>query len=139
MGLPLIEIKAAGPTFCKAGIDEPDGVRTMPTDPARVKRTDPGEPEKCPVWYLHKVYSDKAVQDWVMQGCRSEGIGCLDCKKRLIEEIKKEQAPIIERPKEYEENPDLVRNIINEGCDAAREIAHETMGEVKQVVGLDYL
>jgi tryptophanyl-tRNA synthetase len=114
-------------------------IRTMPTDPARVKRTDPGEPEKCPVWSLHKVYSGDALKEWVVQGCRSASIGCLDCKKPLIEAINKEQAPIIEQAKEYEANPDLVRNIIHSGCEAAREIAQETLEEVKQVMGLDYL
>lgn len=114
-------------------------IRTMPTDPARIKRTDPGEPEKCPVWSLHKVYSDAAVKEWVQMGCRSAGIGCLECKQPVIDAINKEQAPIIERAKEYEENPDLIRNIINEGCDAAHEAADETMREVKQTMGLDYL
>lgn len=114
-------------------------IRTMPTDPARIKRTDPGEPEKCPVWSLHKVYSDAAVKEWVQSGCRSAGIGCLDCKQPVIDAINKEQAPIIERAQEYEENPDLIRTIINEGCDAAREAADETMREVKQAMGLDYL
>lgn len=114
-------------------------IRTMPTDPARVKRTDPGEPEKCPVWSLHKVYSAAEVKNWVEQGCRSAGIGCLDCKKPLIDAINAEQAPIIARGKEFAENPDLVRNIIRSGCDAAQEVAQATLEEVKQVMGLDYL
>lgn len=114
-------------------------IRTMPTDPARVKRTDPGEPEKCPVWLLHKVYSDEQTKDWVQAGCRSAGIGCLDCKKPLIETVQQEQAEMRARAKPFEENPNLVRNIIAAGCEAAREVASETMDEVKRVMGLDYL
>jgi len=113
-------------------------IRTMPTDPARVKRTDPGEPEKCPVWGLHKVYSAEDVKDWVQKGCRSAGIGCLDCKKPLIEAIQREQNGMIERAKEYEDNPELLKTIVSNGCEAARDIAQETLKEVKQVMGLDY-
>jgi len=113
-------------------------IRTMPTDPARVKRTDPGDPEKCPVWSLHKVYSDDVVKKWVDQGCRTAGIGCLDCKKPLIDAITREQNVMIEKAKEYEEQPDLVKNIVAEGCDAAREVARKTLEEVHQVMGLDY-
>ena len=91
-------------------------IRTMPTDPARVKRTDPGEPEKCPVWFLHKVYSDSQTKDWVQAGCRSAEIGCLDCKKPLIEKIQQEQTEMRARAKPFEENLDLVRNIIAAGC-----------------------
>lgn len=113
-------------------------IRTMPTDPARVKRTDPGEPEKCPVWHLHQVYSDESTLQWVQTGCRTAGIGCLDCKKPLIENIKQEQAPFIERAKEFENNDNLLRTIIAEGCKAACEVAKETLKEVNQVMGLDY-
>lgn len=114
-------------------------IRTMPTDPARVRRNDPGEPEKCPVWYLHKVYSDEEVKEWVLKGCRSAGIGCLDCKRPLIAAILQEQAPILERAQEFEKNPTLVRNILAEGCEAAREVAQETLDEVNQAMGLNYL
>lgn len=114
-------------------------IRTMPTDPARVRRTDPGEPEKCPVWSLHKVYSNEEVKEWVQHGCRTASIGCLDCKRPLIKEIQDEQAPFIERAAEYEKNPDLIRNILVEGCEAAREVASETLDEVKQAMGLNYL
>jgi hypothetical protein len=69
----------------------------MTTDPARVRRTDPGDPDKCPVWQFHKVYSDEATQDWVVQGCTSAGIGCLDCKQPVIDAIVKEQQPWRER------------------------------------------
>lgn len=114
-------------------------IKTMPTDPARVRRTDPGDPEKCPVWYLHKVYSNEEVKEWVQVGCRTAGIGCLDCKRPLITEIQEEQAPIIAAAEEYEKNPDLVKSILAEGCDVAREVAGETLEEVKQAMGLNYL
>ena len=113
-------------------------VRTMPTDPARVKRTDPGEPEKCPVWQLHKVYSDPATKEWVQVGCRSAGIGCLDCKQPVIDAIQKELQPIQEAAKEYENDLNLVKSIVAEGTEAARETARETMEEVRSVIGLDY-
>ena len=113
-------------------------LKTMPTDPARVRRSDPGEPEKCPVWSLHQVYSDHATQDWVQTGCRSAGIGCLDCKKPLIEAVLQELKPIQERAREYEQDPETVRGIISEGNEAAREVARETMEEVRQVMGLVY-
>lgn len=113
-------------------------LKTMPTDPARVRRTDPGEPEKCPVWSLHQVYSDPDTQDWVQNGCRSAGIGCLDCKRPLIEAVQAELKPIQERAKEYAEDPETVRGVISEGCEAAREVARETMEEVRQVMGLVY-
>lgn len=113
-------------------------LKTMPTDPARVRRSDPGEPEKCPVWSLHQVYSDHDTQDWVQTGCRSAGIGCLDCKKPLIEAVLQELKPIQERAREYEQDPETVRGIISEGNEAAREVARETMEEVRQVMGLVY-
>jgi len=113
-------------------------LKTMPTDPARVRRSDPGEPEKCPVWSLHQVYSDHDTQDWVQEGCRSAGIGCLDCKKPLIEAVLNELKPIQERAREYEEDPETVRGIISEGCEDAREVARETMEEVRQAMGLVY-
>lgn len=112
-------------------------MRTMPTDPARVRRSDPGEPEKCPVWGLHKVYSDDAVQDWVQKGCRSAGIGCLECKKPLIDAVITEVKEFRERAREFEENPQLVRHIAAEGAEAARDVARETLEEVKEVMGLE--
>lgn len=112
-------------------------IRTMPTDPARIKRTDPGEPEKCPVWHLHKVYSSETTQQWVQQGCRSAGIGCLECKKPLIEAVQAEQAAIAARAKEYENNPDLVQGILAEGREKAREAARETLEEVRQAMRLE--
>ncbi len=113
-------------------------LRTMPTDPARVRRTDPGEPDKCPVWQLHLVYSDDSTRDWVQQGCRSAGIGCLDCKQPVIDAVLAEQEPIRERSQEYLDNPEAVRGIIQEGCERAREAARETLDEVRQAMGLVY-
>jgi len=113
-------------------------LRTMPTDPARVRRTDPGDPEKCPVWNLHQVYSNDEIKDWVQQGCRSAAIGCIDCKGPVIEAVQAELAPIRERAKEFEADHDLVRNTINEGCERARDVAKQTIAEVRQVMGLEY-
>jgi tryptophanyl-tRNA synthetase len=113
-------------------------IRTMPTDPARVRRTDPGEPEKCPVWALHQVYSDDATREWVQQGCRSAGIGCLECKQPVIDAVRAELRPIQERAREYESDPSAVRTIINEGCEAARDMARDTLDEVRRAMGLAY-
>ncbi|MFO7592551.1 MAG: tryptophan--tRNA ligase [Pseudomonadota bacterium] len=122
--------------------EEPEEVekklRTMPTDPARVRRTDPGDPDKCPVWQLHEVYSNEDTREWVQEGCRSAGIGCLDCKKPVIEAIKAELAPIRERAQEFIDQPQLVRNIITEGNEEARDVARETLKEVRTVMGLSY-
>ena len=120
--------------------DEPEVVekvlRTMPTDPARVRRTDPGDPEKCPVWQFHQVYSSDEVHGWVQQGCRSAGIGCIECKQPVIDGVLAELIPIQQRAKEYEGQPDLVRSIINEGCDRARDVARETIDEVRHAMSL---
>jgi tryptophanyl-tRNA synthetase len=113
-------------------------IRTMPTDPARVKRTDPGEPEKCPVWQLHLVYSDDKTKAWVQQGCRSAGIGCLECKQPVIEGVLAELNPIRERAERYLDDPTLVRNIISDGAEKAEKMAQETLREVRQAMGLDY-
>ncbi|MFO8024040.1 tryptophan--tRNA ligase [Thiohalophilus sp.] len=113
-------------------------LRTMPTDPARVRRTDPGDPEKCPVWKLHQVYSSDEVRDWVQQGCTSAGIGCLECKAPVIEAIQAELEPIHERAMEYQQDTGLVRKIITEGCDKARDTARQTLQEVRQAMGLEY-
>ena len=122
--------------------DDPDtvskNIRTMPTDPARVRRTDPGNPEKCPVWQFHQVYSDNATQKWVVQGCTSAGIGCLECKQPVIDGVLKELGPIRERASYYDTSPDLVRNIIADGCERAQELARETMRDVREVMGLNY-
>lgn len=113
-------------------------LRTMPTDPARVRRQDPGDPEKCPVWKLHQIYSSEEVKAWVQQGCRSAGIGCLDCKQPLIDAVLAELAPIRERAEEYMSDREAVRGIIAEGCETAREVARQTMEEVRQAMGLVY-
>ncbi len=113
-------------------------IRTMPTDPARGRRTDPGDPEKCPVWQLHQVYSGDDVRAWVQQGCRSAGIGCLECKQPVIDAMLKELAPIQERARAYTEEPDVVKNIIADGCEKARDLARETMRDVREAMGLNY-
>ena len=113
-------------------------IRTMPTDPARVRRDDPGDPEKCPVWSLHKIYSNAETRDWVVKGCTTAGIGCLDCKQPLIDAILKEQEPIRERAQRYLDQPKLLRDIVDAGCDKARAVAQETMREVRQAMGLSY-
>jgi tryptophanyl-tRNA synthetase len=122
--------------------DDPETVkkkiRTMPTDPARVKRTDPGNPEKCPVWEFHQVYSDDKTRDWVQQGCRSAGIGCLECKQPVIDAVLAELAPIRERAQRYMDDPTLVKNIVADGCEKARQLAQETMREVRDAMGLTY-
>lgn len=114
-------------------------IRTMPTDPARVRRTDPGEPEKCPVYALHKIYSDGPTREWVVKGCRSAGIGCLECKQPVIDAILKEQEPMRERAQQYLDDPSLVRAIVADGCDQARKLAQETMRDVREAMGLAYL
>lgn len=113
-------------------------MRTMPTDPARVRRTDPGEPERCPVWQLHKVYSDEPTKQWAATGCRSAGIGCLECKQPVIDAVLKEQEPMRERAQQYLDDPTLVRAIIADGCEKARRMAQETMRDVREVMGLSY-
>lgn len=113
-------------------------IRTMPTDPARVKRHDPGDPEKCPVWQFHLVYSGEETRQWVQQGCKSAGIGCLECKQPLIQSVLAEQAPMRERAQRYVDDPTLVKSIIADGCEKARELASETMREVREAMGLNY-
>ncbi|VVD93161.1 tryptophan--tRNA ligase [Pandoraea terrigena] len=113
-------------------------VRTMPTDPARVRRTDPGDPEKCPVWQLHQVYSDDDTRDWVQKGCRSAGIGCIECKQPVIEGILREQQPMLERAQKYVDDPSLLRAIVADGCEKARKSAQEVMREVREAMGLQY-
>ncbi|MES2536874.1 MAG: tryptophan--tRNA ligase [Pseudomonadota bacterium] len=113
-------------------------IRTMPTDPARVRRTDPGNPEKCPVWQLHQVYSDDTTRDWVVKGCTTAGIGCLECKQPVIDAILKEQEPMRERAQRYLDDPALVRAIVADGCGKARTLAQETMRDVRDVMGLSY-
>jgi tryptophanyl-tRNA synthetase len=111
-------------------------IRTMPTDPARVRRTDPGDPEKCPVWQFHLVYSNADTQQWVQRGCRSAGIGCLECKQPVIDAVLREQEPMRERAQRYLDDPTLVRSIIEDGCERARKLAAETMRDAREAMGL---
>ena len=113
-------------------------IRTMQTDPARVRRDDPGDPEKCPVWGLHRIYSSPETRDWVVRGCTTAGIGCLECKQPLIEAVLREQEPIRERAQRYLDQPGLLRDIVDAGCDKARAAAQETMREVRQSMGLSH-
>jgi len=113
-------------------------IKTMPTDPARVRRNDPGNPDHCPVWQLHQVYSNDEVKSWVETGCKEAKIGCIECKQPVIEAINKELKPIQERASHYIEDPDLVKNIVAEGCEKARKLARETMREVREAMGLNY-
>ncbi len=113
-------------------------VRTMPTDPARVRRSDPGDPAKCPVWQFHLVYSDDKTREWVQYGCKNAEIGCLDCKSPIIDSILAEQSPMVERIMKYEEDPTLVRNIIADGCEKANKLAEETMRDIREAMGLNY-
>ena len=106
-------------------------VRGMKTDPARVRRSDPGEPDNCPVYSLHEIYSDPATLEWAAEGCRSAGIGCVDCKLPLIDAINAEQAVMIERGRPFEEQPDLVHGVLEEGSEKARRAARETLDEVR--------
>ncbi len=113
-------------------------LRKMPTDTNRVRLTDSGDPDKCPVWQLHEVYSDEERKNWVQEGCRSAGIGCLDCKRPLIKAIQEELKPIQERAKEFSENRALVRNIVAEGREFASDLAKATLDEVRQAIGIQY-
>ena len=122
--------------------EDPDSVSTkmkrMPTDPARVRLSDPGSPEKCPVWQFHEVYSDQQTKDWARQGCTTAGIGCLECKQPVIDAVIAEQDQIIARAAPYEENPDMVRSLLIEGAEKAEDDARQTLTEVRQAMGLSY-
>jgi tryptophanyl-tRNA synthetase len=113
-------------------------IRTMQTDPARVRRSDPGNPANCPVWPLHQIYSDQTTRDWVQRGCTTAGIGCLECKQPVIDAIIAEQAPIHERAQKYVDDPSLVRAIVADGCERARKLAEETMRDVREAMGVSY-
>ena len=111
-------------------------IRTMPTDPARIRRTDPGTPEKCPVWSLHQVYSNDDTRAWVRKGCTSAGIGCLECKQPVIEGVLREQGPMLERAQKYIDDPTLVTNILEDGREKATKMAEETLRDVREAMGL---
>ena len=113
-------------------------IRTMPTDPARVRRTDPGDPARCPVWQLHEVYSDDQKREWVQNGCKNATIGCIECKQPVIDAVLAELKPIQERAAQYAEDPTLVKNIVADGCARARKLARETMRDVREAMGLSY-
>ncbi len=113
-------------------------IKKMPTDPARIRKTDAGDPEKCAVWKWHQVYSDDSIKNSVKEGCRSASIGCIECKQHIINAVVEELVPIQDRAKEYMKDTSIVKSIIAEGCDAARDIAEETMEEVRQAMGLMY-
>lgn len=113
-------------------------IRTMPTDPARVRKTDPGNPDKCPVWQLHEIFSTQETRDHVQVACRNASIGCLECKKPVIDAIVVELTPIRDKARQYESNPDLVKSIILEGSEKARNTARDTLQDVRQAMGLNY-
>jgi tryptophanyl-tRNA synthetase len=115
-----------------------DKIRKMTTDPARKRRTDPGDPEKCPVWQLHQVYSSDDTRRWVVEGCKTAGIGCLDCKQPVIDAMIQELKPMRERAAPFEDDPTLIKNILADGCEKARDVAEETMRDVRDAMGLDY-
>jgi tryptophanyl-tRNA synthetase len=123
--------------------DAPDTVtkkiRTMPTDPARVRRNDPGDPGKCPVWQFHAVYSDDKTCEWVKEGCKTASIGCVECKQPIIDSVLAELKPMQDRAKEYEEDFSTVKAIIDEGTEAAREVARDTLEDVRKAMGIAYL
>ena len=111
-------------------------LRTMPTDPARVRRTDPGDPAECPVWPLHEVFSSEDTKHWVQVGCKTAGIGCIECKQPVIDAVLQEQVPIREKAEYYSQQPALVQSIIEKGCEAARAVAQKTIIEVRYAMGL---
>jgi tryptophanyl-tRNA synthetase len=113
-------------------------LRPMVTDPARKRRTDPGNPEVCPVFDLHKAFSTPEVQAWSAQGCRTAGIGCLDCKGALAGQVLQRLGPISERRADYAARPDTVWDILRAGSQRAREVAAQTMAEVRAAMKVDY-
>ena len=112
-------------------------IRTMPTDPARVKRTDPGNPEKCPVWQFHEIDSSEGTRSWAKEGCTTAGIGCIECKQPVIDAVELELQPIRERANEYLEDEATVQSIIKEGCEEARDVARDTLDDVREAIGLN--
>ena len=111
-------------------------IKRMMTDPARARRENPGDPDKCPVFTLHQVYSDEARKAWVREGCTTAGIGCLECKQPIIESINAELAPMQVRIKEIEAKPGYVKEVLGDGCAKARVAAEETMRDVRDAMGL---
>jgi tryptophanyl-tRNA synthetase len=111
-------------------------LRPAVTDPARVKRSDPGTPEKCNIFSLHRLFSAPEVVEWAAQGCRTAGIGCIECKRALHESMLRELTPIRERAAELSVRPDHVRDVLREGARRAREVAQATMEEVRRRLGV---
>ncbi len=120
--------------------EEPDQIakkmRVMQTDPARVRRTDPGDPQKCPVWDLHKIYSDEATRSWVVEGCRSAGIGCLECKKPVIDRVVAEATAMRARALPFQQDPARIPAVLEEGAERARAAARATLDDVRQAMNL---
>ncbi len=113
-------------------------IRNMQTDPARIRRSDVGNPERCPLWKLHEIYSDKATQEWAHLGCTSASIGCLDCKQPVIAALSKQQQELSANAAPYLEDPTLVKRIISDGCNRARDVAAENIKQIKQAMNIDY-
>lgn len=113
-------------------------IKTMPTDPARIRRTDAGDPEKCPVWDMHQVYSSENLKESIIEGCKTAGIGCVDCKQHIVDSINKELKPMQIRIKDYESDRSAIETIINTGCEEARDVARDTIEEVRKAMGLTY-
>ena len=110
----------------------------MPTDPARIKLSDPGNPNKCPVWQMHQVYSPQDTLDWVVEGCTKAKIGCIECKGPVIDSVISELGPMQERIAKYQSNPNLIQEIIFDGSERARSVAKNTLEEVRDAMGITY-
>jgi tryptophanyl-tRNA synthetase len=113
-----------------------DKLRTAATDPARIRRRDPGTPEICNIFTMHKAFSPPADCEWAAEGCRTAGIGCLDCKKRVSDNMSAELAPIRQKHDEMIAQPERVRELMAAGAQTARNVAVRTMAEVRRHTGL---
>ena len=122
--------------------DDPETVKQklkpMITDPARKRRTDPGDPDICPVFDLHKAFSPSETRDWAAAGCRTAGIGCLDCKAKLAEHMLERLPGVHARRPEFAKRPDTVWDILLEGSKKAREVAEATMEDVRGAMKIRY-
>jgi len=113
-------------------------IKKMPTDPARIKLSDPGDPNKCPVWQMHQIYSPQDTLDWVVEGCTKAKIGCIECKGPVIDSVISELGPMQERIAKYQSNPNLIQEIIFDGSERARSVAKNTLEEVRDAMGITY-